>query len=471
MLNQSNIQSVEEVCQLLLLILNKQHINLVDTNKNVKIFINLGEHSIIIPKKHIIPSLFEILKNIVLLKRKYEQLLFQPNLDVPQKKFNQLQQRNILSFSINRVNNVKKIQQCIINSPINVNKPKSIDKVPNYDIQRQVNLSERDTKLSIKLSNVSNSFQILSIHNDNISCLLELSDKRIASCSWDKSIKISTLNTEKHEWKCNINYCNAHDDLITSICEIKANYLVSSSYDLRLKLWEITKKSLKHVLTLNEHQSFVLKALVINNNTIASCETGENILIWKLNDNCRSYQSTKLQCKGTCTGAFIKLKEKPILICGEELDSSLQKKFKCVYNSLLSFWDFTTNSKVKELNGIGAEGRNGILELTNNRIASVFKNEILIINLDNYRILYKIADKYFYTTIQLNLITLYNEKTFLFSFKDKLFQYHIDNKIKIFEREMTFDFGECNVLLVNQNKYMVIGTKNKGIAALTIQKN
>ena len=111
MLNQSNIQSVEEVCKLLLLILNKQHINLVDTNKNVKIFINLGEHSIIIPKKHIIPSLFEILKNIVLLKNKYEQLLFQPNLDVPQTKFKQHQQHNILSFSIKPINNVNKIQQ------------------------------------------------------------------------------------------------------------------------------------------------------------------------------------------------------------------------------------------------------------------------------------------------------------------------------------------------------------------------
>ena len=95
------------------------------------------------------------------------------------------------------------------------------------------------------------------IHTNSIFFILELTDKRIATCSSDKSISIVSLDYQTKKWKQDIKQVNAHNDWIYGLCELSNNRLVSCSGDKTIKVWSITPTTLNLLSTLTQHTNWL----------------------------------------------------------------------------------------------------------------------------------------------------------------------------------------------------------------------
>ena len=99
--------------------------------------------------------------------------------------------------------------------------------------------------------------------------LLLLKDKRVASCSEDKAIRIYDPSKDYH---CD-QVIQRHTKAITSICELDDGTIVSCSYDKSIMIGDYTSK--------NAHDDWIFKVIAIPNNRMASCSDDATIKIWK----------------------------------------------------------------------------------------------------------------------------------------------------------------------------------------------
>ena len=74
------------------------------------------------------------------------------------------------------------------------------------------------------------------IHKQKILSLIALSDGRITTCGEEKSISIVSIDYVGKKWKQDIKMIKAHDDIITSLCELSKDRLVSSSDDKTIQI-------------------------------------------------------------------------------------------------------------------------------------------------------------------------------------------------------------------------------------------
>ena len=111
----------------------------------------------------------------------------------------------------------------------------------------------------------------ISEHTDEINSLLLLKDKRVASCSRDKTIRIFDPSNDYH---CD-QVINRHSKSITSICELDDGTIVSCSKDKSIIIGDYT--------ITNAHNDYINKVIPLPNNRIASCSYDETIKIWKSN--------------------------------------------------------------------------------------------------------------------------------------------------------------------------------------------
>ena len=102
----------------------------------------------------------------------------------------------------------------------------------------------------------------ISEHTDEINSLLLLKDKRVASCSRDKTIRIFDPSNDYH---CD-QVINRHSKSITSICELDDGTIVSCSKDKSIIIGD-----------------YINRVIPLPNNRIPSCSYDETIKIWKSN--------------------------------------------------------------------------------------------------------------------------------------------------------------------------------------------
>ena len=69
---------------------------------------------------------------------------------------------------------------------------------------------------------------IIKEHSDTVRYIIQLSSGILASCSWDKSIKLFKIKENKYEVLQTLNY---HTDGVNKIIEFKNKTLVSCSWD------------------------------------------------------------------------------------------------------------------------------------------------------------------------------------------------------------------------------------------------
>ena len=115
-------------------------------------------------------------------------------------------------------------------------------------------------------------------HDNYISSLIQLSDGIIASCSWDKTIKLWDLTT----YQC-ISTLTGHENTVRHIIQLKNGKIASSSGDKTIKIWDFKKNEC--TLTLKGHDSTVHSLIQLNDGKLASCSSDKTIRLWDIRAN------------------------------------------------------------------------------------------------------------------------------------------------------------------------------------------
>ena len=209
-------------------------------------------------------------------------------------------------------------------------------------------------------------------HSNSVYSLLLLKDGRIASCSWDSTLKIYNPNNDYH---CDITLGSTFSkEYIISICQLDNGNLVSGSsiknedwsYSSFIKIWSIT--TCKCVFTINyANRKVIVKVISIPNNKIVSCSLEKDIKVWN------EYSDTPIKIlKGhQCSlRSIIYINNRNLLISSSS-------------DNTLRMWNMKTFQCINIINGINGFSANSLYQIDNDRIIVGNVNYIFIVNINN----------------------------------------------------------------------------------------
>ena len=107
----------------------------------------------------------------------------------------------------------------------------------------------------------------LSGHSNYVYSLQILSNSRIASGSWDNSIKIWNFDTGYCIRTINLTKSNDNKNFVYSLLLLGENKLASGSDDKSIQIWNVD--SGKCIQTLNGHSKYVRSLQSLTNNNFA----------------------------------------------------------------------------------------------------------------------------------------------------------------------------------------------------------
>ncbi len=130
---------------------------------------------------------------------------------------------------------------------------------------------------SIKLWDVQTGqcVQTLRGHSGSINALTMLGDWHLASGSHDKSIKLWNVQTGQ----C-VQTLQEHSQPVTALTLLGDGHLASGSYDKSIKLWDV--QTGQCVQTLQGHSSYVLALTMLDDGRLASGSEDKSIKLWNV---------------------------------------------------------------------------------------------------------------------------------------------------------------------------------------------
>lgn len=198
---------------------------------------------------------------------------------------------------------------------------------------------------------------------EEINSLCFLNDKRLVSCSREKTINVYSLKAYRPE----IVIKNAHDWSISSVCGLKDGNLASASE--KIKIWEIKDTTYKLLHTLSGHTSSINKLITLENGNLCSCSSDKSIKIWKNKKDFKCIQTLNKHI-----GYVMSVLEfKGFLVSvGSSFDNSV------------NVWSKGGNSEyslTKSIDSVYAYTRNGLSKFSETKIIVGGKQEIFVIDL------------------------------------------------------------------------------------------
>lgn len=140
-----------------------------------------------------------------------------------------------------------------------------------------VSNKEKINELKTRFSNLKEIKQVKP-HQAIILAICLTSDGRIASCSYDNTIKI--INPETLETEMTI---TGHTSHVFNICLLNNGCLASCSYDNTIRIWDIKQTTYNCVKEINAHEASILKVEQISNNRMISCSWDKTVKVWQSN--------------------------------------------------------------------------------------------------------------------------------------------------------------------------------------------
>ena len=142
---------------------------------------------------------------------------------------------------------------------------KLTDKVENHNIQLSKLADDQKKKFNEEIIEITTSIkeQTLTGHTSAVYCVIKLNESKIASCSYDESIKIWDLSAEKCTYTL-----NGHTNVVYCLLKLDDNTIASCSWDNSIKIWDLLNQSCTK--TLNGHTLYVNCLILIGDNTIAA---------------------------------------------------------------------------------------------------------------------------------------------------------------------------------------------------------
>lgn len=207
---------------------------------------------------------------------------------------------------------------------------------------------------------------IIKKHLDAVYSLLLLKDKRIASCSVDKTIRI--FNPKKN-YQCEI-IIKGHLNAIYSICQLENSHIVSCSLDNSIRIWSIAQYSYRCMFTIfNAHNYSISKVLSLSSERIASSSWDNTIKIWKGTSEYSDIPIRVLHGHTDIVRCIIEIKERNILVS-------------ISYDKNLLIWSLLTYQCVSVIRGVDCLSNNNIIRKDIDRLLIGDNDRINIVNIN-----------------------------------------------------------------------------------------
>ena len=137
----------------------------------------------------------------------------------------------------------------------------------------QQNTSNFDIKLKEPI-------HILNNHTSCVVCSTLLNDGRFATGSADNSIIIYNNKTFKPDL-----IIKEHSNTVKYLTQLSSGILASCSWDKTIKLFNITDNQYQIIQTLNYHQDYVNQVIELNNKKLVSCSSDKSIIFYMKDNN------------------------------------------------------------------------------------------------------------------------------------------------------------------------------------------
>ena len=207
----------------------------------------------------------------------------------------------------------------------------------------------------------------ISKHTNRLNSLLRLKDGKIASCSYDKTIRIFDPSNSYQFAQV----LKRHSDYIYSICQLEKGTIVSCSLDRTIMIGDYTIK--------NAHDDSIYKVITLPYNRIASCSQDKTIKIWKSNPPYSDTPIIVLTGHSDWVNSLLYIKDN-VMISGSD-------------DKTLRFWNMTTYQCETVIKGVGCCSTNSLYQIDKDRVIVGGFETFCIVNIDKCVIERTIEDK------------------------------------------------------------------------------
>jgi WD40 repeat protein len=245
---------------------------------------------------------------------------------------------------------------------------------------------------------------------------------------------------------------------INCLSKLSNNKLASCSWDNTIKVWNITPTALNLLSTLTNHSERILKVIPLTNNRFGSCSDDKTVKIW----NSENYALiTSLQHEGSVYD-ILKLKQHEILVTSN-------------YNTSIDVWDLKNYVKLNSLKGFYANPRgqkmialpNGLIAISSVSTSSEYP--IIIVDPINYTIVKQIIDQEYIPSY--SSLCVLDKHSFIYAYEGNIIQISIDNDYLIVygaAKENQLD-GWNGLISVNGGEYLlVVNNSNTGFKGIKL---
>lgn len=143
--------------------------------------------------------------------------------------------------------------------------------------------ASKDSTIRLWSTEDGSCLKILRGHKAKITCLIELSDGRLASGSKDRTIRLWNRLWNANGEVATVRVFSGHEAEITALTELPDGQLASASNDLTIRIWD---KDGKCVRILSEDTRFVRQLIVLPDKRLVS--NANDLRLWNLQDEARS---------------------------------------------------------------------------------------------------------------------------------------------------------------------------------------
>ena len=218
--------------------------------------------------------------------------------------------------------------------------------------------------------NLKNPIHKLNYHSGSVNCLAILNDGRLVSGSDDNKIIIYSKTTFQPDLTI-----KEHKSHIYYITQLVSGLLASCSYDKTIKLINIKGNNYKTLQTLNYHTNSIYKILELKNKYLVSCSEDKSIIFY-FKDNSKYKLDYKKITNGSCR-TITQTKENEISYL-EFINNS--------YN--IYFFDLNERKIKSSISNVSSTGSLGSFNmLTKDLLVIGGKNNISIININEYKLI------------------------------------------------------------------------------------
>ena len=210
----------------------------------------------------------------------------------------------------------------------------------------------------------------ISEHTDYVNSLLHLKDGRVASCSYDNTIRIYDPSKDYH---CD-QVIERHSKGIRSICQLDDGTIVSCSNAQSIMIGDYIIKE--------AHDDYIYKVITLPNNRIASCSADETIKIWKSNPPYIDIPIKVLRGHSNYVNSLLYIKERDVMISRS-------------YDSTLRLWNMSTYQCITVIKGVYCCFTNSLYQIDKDRVIVGGYNSFSIVNIDKCIIEKMIEDESF----------------------------------------------------------------------------